>query len=163
MGCEITAFMCPRQTDILSGLSSLEELEWHKEDPYTVLPHLQTSSSLSYLSLFSTYEPPLRENYQQQLIKVIYNNSTALRNIELDDLHTVGLNSLTSFLTPIQSCCNLVSLGLNNSPFPSDDISYWDTAIPYLVSSGIESCCYPLTRHRTNDTVQKYESTSCYS
>ena len=150
----------PETTDILSGLSSLEELHWYKEDAYTVLPHLQTSSSLSYLSLNSPNEPPLRENYQQQLIKVIHNNSTSLRNISLNELHTVGLNSWTSFLTPIQSCCNLVSLGLNSSPFPSDDISYWGTAILYLQSlvelflagiplqdTGLMTLCKSMNRH----------------
>ena len=73
----------PETTDILSGLSSLEELQWYKEDPYTVLPHLHTNSSLSYLALYSLSEPPLRENYRQQLIKVINNNSTSLRDIAL--------------------------------------------------------------------------------
>ena len=150
----------PETTDILSGLSSLEELLWHKDDAYTILPHLQTNSSLSYLSLFSPNEPPLRENYQQQLIKVINNNSTALRNIELVNLHTVGLNSWTSILTPFQSCRNLESLALTNSPFPSDGISYWDTAILSLQSlvvfalagiplqdTGLMTLCKSLNQH----------------
>ena len=118
--------------DILSGLSSLEELMWYKEDPYTVLPHIQTNNSLCYLSLHSPRQPPLRDNYQQQLINVITNNSTSLRDIYLEELHTVGFNSWTSILTLIQSCCNLMSLTLTNSPFTSNDISYWDTAILYL-------------------------------
>ena len=150
----------PETTDILSGLSSLEELEWDKVDPYTVLPHLQTNSSLSYLSLHSPNKPPLRENYLQQLIKVIDNNSTSLRDIALYALNTVGLNSWTIFLTTIQSCCNLVSLTLNNSPFPSDDISNWDTAILYLQSlvelclvaiplqdTGLMTLCKSMNRH----------------
>ena len=150
----------PETTDSLSGLSSLEELQWYKEDPYTVLPHIQTNSSLSYLSLSSPYEPPLRENYQQQLIKVINNNSTSLRDIQLLCLHTVGLNSWTSILTPIQSCCNLVSLTLTYSPIPSDDISYWDTAILCLQSlvklsligiplqdTGLMTLCKSMNRH----------------
>ena len=120
--------------DILSGLSSLEELEWYKEDPYTVLPRLQTNNSLRYLTLYSPRQPPLRENYQLQLINVITNNSTSLRDIYLINLHTVGFKSWTSLLTPIQSCCNLVSLTLTHSPISSDDISYWDTAILYLQS-----------------------------
>ena len=150
----------PETTDTLSGLSSLEELLWYKEDAYTVLPHLQTNSSLSFLTLFSLSEPSLRENYQQQLIKVINNHSTSLRNIELVDLHTVGLNSWASILAPIQSCCNLVSLGLTHSPIPSDDISYWDTAILYLQSlvelglvaitlqdTGLMTLCKSMNRH----------------
>ena len=99
----------PEITDILSGLSSLEELEWYKEDAYAALPHLQTNSSISYLTLSSPkYDPPLMENYKQQLINVISNNRTSLREIQLDRLNTVGFNSWTSILTPIQSCCNLV-------------------------------------------------------
>ena len=151
----------PETTDFLSGLSSLEEFYWIKEDPYSVLPHLQTNNSLSYLSLYSpTLQPPLRENYKQQLIKVISNNSTSLRDIELDCLNTVGLNSLTSILTLIQSCCNLVSLKLSYSRFSSDDISYWDTAIPYLQSlvelsligiplqnTGLMTLCKSMNRH----------------
>ena len=150
----------PEITDILSGLSSLEELLWYKEDPYTVLPHLQANSSLSYLVLYSLNEPPLRENYQQQMINVINNNSTSLRDIELSALYTVGLNSWTNFLTPIQSCRNLVSLKLLNCPFSSDDISYWDTAIPYLQSlvelvlifipledTGLMTLCKSMNRH----------------
>ena len=150
----------PETTDILSGLSSLEELSWYKEDVCTVLPHLQTNSSLSYLSIYCPNEPPLRETYQQQLINVIYNNSTSLRDIELVALNTVGLNSWSNFLTPIQSCCNLVSLNLLNCPFSSDDISYWDTAIPYLQSlvelalifitledTGLMTLCKSMNRH----------------
>ena len=116
----------PEITDILSGLSSLEELHWYKEDPYTVLPYLQTNNSLKYLALHFPTQPPLRENYKQQLIRVISNNSTSLKDLQLGHLNTVGLNSWTSILTPIQSCCNLVSLSLTYSPFSSDDISYWD-------------------------------------
>ena len=150
----------PVTADILSGLSSLEELEWYKEDAYTVLPHLQTNNSLCYLALCSPYEPPLRDNYQQQLINVITNNSTSLREIYLEELHTVGFNSWTSILTPIQSCCNLVALTLTYSPFSSDDISYWDTAILYLQSlvelslndiplqdTGLMTLCKSLNRH----------------
>ena len=151
----------PETTDILSGLSSLEELYWYKEDPYTVLPHLQTNNSLSYFSLYSPkYQLPLRENYKQQLIKIISNNSTSLKDIKLGHLNTVGLNSWTSILTPIQSCCNLVSLGLTNSPFSSDDIIYWDTAILYLQSlvelgflgiplqdTGLMTLCKSMNRH----------------
>ena len=150
----------PITPDILSGLSSLEELHWYKEDPYTVLPHLQTNNSLSYLALFSPRYSPLRDNYQQQLINVITNNSTSLRDIYLDQPDTVGFNSWTSILTPIQSCCNLVSLSLISSTFTSDDISYWDTAILYLQSlvelcltaiplqdTGLMTLCKSLNRH----------------
>ena len=151
----------PETTDFLSGLSSLEELLWYKEDAYTALPHLQTNHSLSFLTLSSPkYDPPLRENYKQQLIKVIFNNRTSLREIQLDRLHTVGLNSWTSILTPIQSCCNLVSLSLTYSPFPSHDISYWDTVIPNLQSlvelsliaiplqdTGLMTLCKSMNRH----------------
>ena len=166
----------PETTDILSVLSSLEEVLWYKEDAYTALPQLQTNSSLSFLTLSSPkYDPPLSENYKQQLINVISNNRTSLRDIELDRLHTVGLNSWTRILTPIQSCCNLVSLKLTYSPFPSDDISYWDTAIPYLQSlvelallaiplrdTGLMSLCKSLNRHPTirNLRIRKCELTS---
>ena len=131
----------PATADILSGLSSLEELQWYKEDPYTVLPHLQTKSSLCYLMLSSLRHLPPRVNYNQQLINLITNNSTSLRDIYLVEIHTVGFNSWTSILTPIQSCCNLVSLTLTYSPFTSDDISYWDTSILYLQSL-VELCLY---------------------
>ena len=150
----------PVTADILSGLSSLEELDWYKEDSYSVLPHLQTKNSLCYLALYSPYEPPLRDNYQQQLINVITNNCTSLRDMHLITLHKIGFNSWTSILTPIQSCCNLVSLTLTYSPFTSDDISYWDTAILYLQSlvelvisaiplqdTGLMTLCKSLNRH----------------
>ena len=148
-------------TDILSGLSSLEELQWYKEDAYTALPHLQTNNSLSFLILSSPkYQPPFREDYRQQLIKVISNNRTSLREIELDSLNTVGLNNWTSILTPIQLCRNLVSLRLAYCPFSLDDISYWDTAISYLQSlvelcliaiplldTGLMTLCKSMNRH----------------
>ena len=150
----------PVTVDILSGLSSLEELSWYKADPYTVLPHLQTNNSLCYLTLFSLSRPPLRDNCQQQLMNVITNNSTSLKEIYLTTLHKVGFNSWTSILTLIQSCCNLVALTLNDSPFTSDDISYWDTAILYLQSlvqlylaaiplqnTGLMILCKSLNRH----------------
>ena len=161
--------------DILSGLSSLEELTWYKEDAYTVLPHLQTNNNLCNLTLYSPNESPLRENCQQHLINVINNNSTKLREIYLEELHTVGFNSWTSFLTPIQSCCNLVSLKLTHSPFTSDDISYWDTAILYLQSlvelcliviplqdTGLMTLCKCLNRHPAirNLRINRCELTS---
>ena len=165
----------PVTADILSGLSSLEELEWYKEDPYTVLPHLQTNNSLRYLTLYSPRQPPLRENYQLQLINVITNNSTSLREIYLINLHTVGFKSWTSLLTPIQSCCNLVSLTLTHSPISSDDISYWDTAILYLQSlvelaltdipledTGLMTLCKSMNRHPAirNLRINRCELTS---
>ena len=165
----------PVTADILSSLSSLEELEWYKEDAYTVLPHLQTKNSICYLELVSPRQPPFRENCQQQLINVITNNSTSLRDIYFIDLHTVGFNSWTNFLTPIKSCCNLVSLGLSNSPFTSDDISYWDTVILYLQSlvelclagiplqdMGLMTLCKSLNRHPAirNLCIRKCKLTS---
>ena len=150
----------PITPDILSGLSSLQELTWFKEDPYTLLPHLQTNNSLCYLALCFDRQPPFGDNYQQQLINVITKNSTSLREMYLYALHTVGFDSWTSFLTPIQSCCNLVSLKLTDCPFTSDDIIYWDTAIPYLQSlvelclaviplqdTGLMTLCKSLNRH----------------
>ena len=150
----------PITPNILSGLSSLQELTWYKEDAYTVLPHLQTNNSLCYLMLSSLRQPPLRDNYQLQLINVITNNSPSLRDIELYRVYTVGFNTWTSFLTPIKSCCNLLSLNLTYSPFYSDDISYWDTAILYLQSlvqlcliaiplqdTGLMTLCKSLNRH----------------
>ena len=124
----------PATTDILPGLSSLEELYWYRKDPYAALPLLQTNNSLSSLTLLAPNEPPLRENYQDLLINLIYNNNTSLREIRLNFLPSVGLNSCTSILSPIQSCCNLVSQALVNTPFSSYDISCWDTAIRYLQS-----------------------------
>ena len=165
----------PVTVDILSGLSSLEELTLFKEDAYTVLPHLQTKNSLCYLSLFSPRQPPLRDNYQQQLINVITNNSTSMRDIYLHRVYTVGFNSWTSFLTPIQSCCNLVSLTLTYSPFTSDDISYWDTAILYLQwlveliltdiplrNTGLMTLCKSLNQHPSirNLRIDRCELTS---
>ena len=131
--CDPNSYL-PATTDILAGLSSLEELQWLKVDPYSVLPHLQTTNSLSFLAILSLRQPPLSENYQRQLIDLINNNSTSLRDIVLAHVHRVGLNSWTSFLSSIQSCSNLVSLAVSSSPFSSDDISYWYTAILCLQS-----------------------------
>ena len=157
----------PETTDILSGLSSLEELYWYKEDPYAALPHLQTNNSLSSLMLLAPNEPPLRENYQDLLINLISNNNTSLREIQLDSLPSIGLNSCTSILSPIQSCCNLISLWLSSTPFSSDDISCWDTAIPYLQSlvklslaiiplqdTGLMELCKSLYKHPAIRSLQ---------
>ena len=150
----------PITPDLLSGLSSLEELLWYQKDAYTALPHIRTANSLSYLDLLSPHQPPVRENYQHQLRELINNNSTTLRDIRLDRLHTLGMNSWTSILSALQSCCNLVSLALSNSTFSSDDISCWDTAILSLQSlvelalltiplrdTGLMSLCKSLYRH----------------
>ena len=168
----------PMTPDILSRLSSLEELIWWQEDAYTALPHIQTVNNLSYLVLFSPHLPPLRENYQHQLREVINNNSITLREINLVNLHTIGMNSWTSILSPIQSCCNLVSLSLSYSPFSSDDISCWDTAILSLQSlvqlsliaiplrdTGLMSLCKSLYRHPAIRSLRfdecKLTSNSC--
>ena len=73
-------------------------------------------------------------------------------------VETVGFHLIV--YTPIQSCCNLVSLKLTHSAFSSDDISYWDTAILYLQSlvelsitdiplqnTGLMTLCKSLNRH----------------
>ena len=157
----------PETEDLLSGLSSLEELLWYKEDPYAALAVLQTNNSLSSLSLIAPNEPPLRENYQDLLIDLISNNNASLREIRLFCLHSVGLNSCTSILSPIQSCCNLKALTLVNTPFTSDDISCWDTAIPYLQSlvelgliiiplqdTGLMELCKSLYKHPAIRSLQ---------
>ena len=119
----------PTTPYILSDLSSLKELSWYQEDACTARPHIQTASNLSCLMLYSPRQSRIMENFLNQLIKIINNNYTSLRGIYLDELHRVGMNSWNSILPPIQSCCNLVSLMLSNSPFFSDDISCWYTAI----------------------------------
>ena len=161
----------PITPDLLSGLSSLEELSWYQEDAYTALPHIQTANSLSYLELYSPRHPPVRENYQHQLRELINNNSTTLRDIRLDRLHRLGMNSWASILSALQSCCNLVSLGLSNSPFSSDDISCWATAILSLQSLvelaliaiplrdiGLMSLCKSLYRH---PVIRRLRITEC--
>ena len=161
----------PITPDLLSGLSSLEELLWFQEDAYTALPHIQTANSLSYLQLYSPHQPPVRENYQHQLRELINNNSTTLRDIRLDELHTLCMNSWASILSPLQSCCNLVSLTLSYSPFSSDNISCWDTAILSLQSlvelaltaiplrdTGLMSLCKSLYRH---PAIRHFRITKC--
>ena len=145
--------------DILTGLTSLEELFWHTEDAYSTLPFL-SSNNLRYLSLFSPNESTPIENAIRQLNGLIDHNKTSLQSIELYDLDTIGFNTWTSILTPIQSCCKLVFLSFSHVPFASDDISYWNTAIRYMQSlislsiiaiplqdSGLMILCKSLNRH----------------
>ena len=137
---------------------------------------------LPTVSVFYHYylldKPPLSENYQRQLIELINNNSTSLREITLVHVHTVGLNSWTSFLSSIQSCSNLASLEVSYSPFSSDDISYWYTAILFLQSlvqlairvvplqdTGLMILCKCMNRHpairRLSITECELTSNSC--
>ena len=119
---------------ILFGLSSLQELYWAMNDPYTVLPYLLNNSKLTCLNLYSPRMPHNREYYRHNLTEIIRNNSNSLREICLVNVNTVGIHSWTSILSPLQSCHKLVRLVLLNCPFPPNDISYWYTAIRYLQS-----------------------------
>ena len=144
---------------ILPSLSSLQEIMWSTEDPYTILPYLP-NNNLTFLFLLAPDYPPVREEYGHQLTELLTTSCTSMTDIGLFAVHTIGFNSWTSFLTPIQSCHNLVSLSLFVSQLSSDDISYWFTAIRYLQSlavlflygipledTGLMILCQSLTRH----------------
>ena len=160
----------PISPGILSGLSSLQEIEWWSEAAYNILPYLLNNSNLTYLYLVSL-NPTVREEYRHQLTEILSNNSTSMRFITLFQVETYGFNSWTSFLTPIQSCHNLVSLTLFVSPLSSDDISYWFTAIRYLQSlaqlhlqaipledTGLMVLCQSLIAH---PAIRRLEISNC--
>ena len=161
--------------EILHDLSSLQELYWSINDPYTILPYLLLNSKLTSLKLYSPSIPPIRKSYRYILTEVIRNNSNYLREIDLSALNTIGFDNLTSILSSFQSCHKLVRLSLINCPFTPNDISYWYTAISYLQAladlifvaipmgdSGLMILCKSLNLHPAirNLTISKCKLTS---
>ena len=90
--------------DIFSHFSTLQEIHLQTEDPYSVLPYIQSSSNLTYLGIRPTGFSPVYKAYGDILKHIIDNNSNLLRGIKLYWLDRIGINSWDSILAPIQHC-----------------------------------------------------------
>ena len=99
--------------DIFSQLTSLQEIHLNTEDPYSVLPHLQSFCNLTYLALKPTRVAPGHKSYEDILIQIINRNSNTLRVIKLYSLDSIEINSWDSILAPIQHCNKLMELEIN--------------------------------------------------
>ena len=142
----------------LSSVS--KEIEWWtKRDSYKVLPYIQHLSSISYLTLFSTDEVPPDTSHGKLLTEIIAKNHDSLKAIYFTELHSIGIDSWSSFLNCIALCSNLMSLKLTYSEFILEDIS-WHNSIAALTSlvhlvlraiplrdSGMMELCHGLVCH----------------
>ena len=118
--------------EIISQISSLQEIHMRTRDSCTILPYLHAFSNLTYLSLDSYSKPTYNESYRNSLTQTILRNSNTLRGLVLSDLEAMGFDTWESILTPIQRCNNLIELRIFD--FNPNDISYWSTAIDSLQS-----------------------------
>ena len=127
-----TPFDIPRK--IFSHLSLLQEIHLRIQDPYSVLPYLQSFHNLTYLGLEPIGKPHFHKTFANVLIQIIYRNSNTLRGIKLDYLDRVGIYSWDSILAPIQHCNELIELHIRYiKPVPKLIISS-NTAVGYLQS-----------------------------
>ena len=127
-----TPFDIPRK--IFSHLSLLQEIHLRIQDPYSVLPYLQSFHNLTYLGLEPIGKPHFHKAFANVLIQIIYRNSNTLRGIKLDYLDRVGICSWDSILAPIQHCNKLIELHIRYiKPVPKLIISS-NTAVGYLQS-----------------------------
>ena len=96
--------------DIFSHFSSLQEIHLKTEDPYSVLPYIQSFSNLTYLGIEPTVFSPVYKPYGHILKRIINKNTNTLRGIKLYYLFSIGINSWDSILAPIQHCSKLIEL-----------------------------------------------------
>ena len=121
--------------DTLFPISSLKELNWGRRgDAYAVLRYLQHLSSLTHLMISSTKEPHPTDSPIRSLTPIIATNSNSLREVYFSNLDRVEFHSLSSFLSCIASCSNLMTLMLSCSDFSSYDVSCWYSTISALKS-----------------------------
>ena len=118
--------------EIISRISSLQEIHMRTRDSCTILPYLHAFSNLTYLSLDSYSKPTYNKSYRNSLTQTILRNSNTLRGLVLSDLEAMGFDTWESILTPIQRCNKLIELRIFD--FNPNDISYWSTAIDSLQS-----------------------------
>ena len=96
--------------DIFSHFSSLQEIHLKTDDPYSVLPFMQSSSNLTYLSIRPIGFLTVYRVYEDILKHIINKNTNTLRGIKLYKLDTIGINSWDSILALIQHCSKLIEL-----------------------------------------------------
>ena len=112
----------------LPPFSELKEISFQY---YSVLPHIVHLTGIRYLALMNqvTIDTTLSDN----LLQLISKNEQTLRALKLQDLDDISFTSLSSFLTPLQACINLVQLEISNFSMQSDG-SGWGTTIKKLQS-----------------------------
>ena len=120
--------------DIFSHFSSLQELDLETEDPYSVLPYMQSFSNLTYLGIQPTGLLPMYRAYGDILKHIINNNSNTLRGIKLYKLHSIEINSWDSILAPIQHCSKLIELDIYCINTLFDTFISSNTTVDYLQS-----------------------------
>ena len=145
----------------LSALSSLKEFHWYrKRDSYEALQYLHRLSSITHLCLRSLSSPSPNPSYRDSMTRIISENSTSLREINLRYLNRIGFDSWSSCLDLVSTCCNLISLQLWECNFKPDDMSCWYRALTEMKSlvylrlsltplrdSGMLVLCHSLNYH----------------
>ena len=129
---ESYSFSFDMPLDIFSLLTSLQEIHLSTEDPYSVLPHLQSFCTLTYLALRPIRLAPDHKSYGDILIQIINRNSNTLRVIMLYGLYSIGFNSWDSILALIQHCNKLIELEIRNIGYM--EIIFRNTSVDYLQS-----------------------------
>ena len=120
--------------DIFSHFSSLQEIHLETEDPYSVLPYIQSFSNLTYLGIRPTGLPPVFKPYEDILKHIINKNTNTLRGIKLDCLDRIRISSWDSILAPIQHCSKLIELEICYIITRANTFISSNTTVDYLQS-----------------------------
>ena len=135
--------------NLISQMSSPKEIFWETRDAYSILPYLQSLSTLTYLGIVNSVSPSYsksyHKSYQDILTEIITKNSGTLTGIRLSHLHSIGFRSWHRIITPILKCTSLVELRILNSFLSPEDMNSWNTIIDSLPSLLLlELNCIPL-------------------
>ena len=120
--------------DIFPHFSSLQEIHLEIEDPYSVLPYIQSFFNLTYLGIRPTDFQPVYRAYGDILKHIINRNTNTLRGIKLDYLDSIGIYSWDSILAPIQYCSKLIDLDIRGMITQANAFISTNTTVDYLQS-----------------------------
>ena len=106
---------------VLSKFSNLEEIRF---DNYSLLPSINTLSSLKLLRIEEISRKEI-SNHSSDLLSSIVRNRDTLKVLGLYSLHKIGFNNWRMFLGNLEFARNLVQLKLFHTSLPTDDVNQW--------------------------------------
>ena len=108
-------------TTVLPKFSKLEEIRF---DNYSLLPSINTLSSLKLLRIEEISRKEISNHYCDLLSAIVRNRDT-LKVLGLYSLHKIGFNNWRMFLGNLEFARNLVQLKLFHTSLPTDDVNQW--------------------------------------
>ena len=103
-------------------LSNIRELTWNAG--YSILPHINHLTSLSYLDISHGLHHHIY-NLSDSILHLLSANRDSIKVLKLQHLQDTGLSSLDIFFSCLQACTNLVHLELGDTNIVCDDDTLW--------------------------------------